>query len=249
MSISLKSSPLVLGVNIDHVATLREARGVHYPHLLQAAFLAEQGGADAITIHLREDRRHIQDADVFQIKNNINSHLNLEIALTHEMLIIAKKVKPHTICFVPEKREEVTTEGGLDVIQHFKTIQMACRELQQEGIQVSLFIDPSHEQIKAARDTGASCIEIHTGQYANTKNPTCLENEYNTIIKGVEYAQTQHLIVNAGHGLHYQNTAKIARIEGLHELNIGHSIIARALFVGLEAAVREMKMILRHASQ
>ncbi len=242
-----KTNPIYLGVNVDHVATLRQARGTDYPQVFHAALIAEQGGADGITIHLREDRRHIQDRDVELVKEVINSRLNLEMAVTDEMLAIAKKIKPEYVCLVPEKREEVTTEGGLDVVANFEKIKRVCGELAEHGIKVSLFIDPSESQIEASYKVDAPYIEIHTGHYANASN--CVEQQacLQKILQAVEQAKSNGIIVNAGHGLHYHNVAAIAAIEDIYELNIGHSIIARSIFTGLEKAVADMKSIMQKA--
>ncbi len=251
MSDLLISQPqsALLGVNIDHVATLRQARGVKYPQVLQAALIAEQAGADGITIHLREDRRHIQDRDVELIKEHINSRLNLEMAVTQEMISIAKRVQPEYVCLVPEKREELTTEGGLDVCGQFDKIKQACYELADLGIKVSLFIDADAKQIEAAHNTGAPFIEIHTGHYADATSESIRLEQYRLICNGVEQAKELGLMVNAGHGLHYHNVAPIAAIEAIYELNIGHSIIAQSVFSGLEKAVSDMKLIIGEARQ
>lgn len=240
-------NPIYLGVNVDHIATIREARGTHYPQVFQAALLAEQAGADGITIHLREDRRHIQDRDVELVKENINSRLNLEMAVTDEMIVIAKKINPEFVCLVPEKRQELTTEGGLDVVSHFDNIKRACNELGERGIKVSLFIDADEKQIEAAQKVAAPYIEIHTGHYADAANEKVAQQQFHKILQGVKQAKALDLIVNAGHGLHYHNVAAIAAIEDIYELNIGHSIIARALFTGLEKAVADMKQIMLEA--
>jgi len=240
-------SPIYLGVNIDHVATLRQARETDYPQVFHAALLAEQAGADGITIHLREDRRHIQDRDVELVKEVINSRLNLEMAVTDEMITIAKKINPEYVCLVPEKREEVTTEGGLDVVGNYDKVKKACDELGAQGIKVSLFIDADETQIKASQEVGAPFIEIHTGKYADAITPLLVDKEFDIIAKGVSYAKSVGLTVNAGHGLHYHNTARVATIPDIYELNIGHSIISRAVFTGLERAVSDMKNILIEA--
>jgi pyridoxine 5-phosphate synthase len=243
----MSNKPIYLGVNVDHVATVREARGTHYPQVFHAALLAEQGGADGITIHLREDRRHIQDRDVELVKENINSRLNLEMAVTDEMLAIALKTKPEYVCLVPEKREELTTEGGLDVVMHFDKIKQACRQLADADIKVSLFIDAQPEQIKAAASAGAPFIEIHTGHYADADSEQARLEYLSQIKRGVAQAVKLGLTVNAGHGLHYHNVQDIAAIEDIYELNIGHAIIARALFTGIEKAVADMKAIMQQA--
>lgn len=243
----MKNKPIYLGVNVDHIATLRQARGTHYPQVFHGALLAEQGGADGITIHLREDRRHIQDRDVELVKENINSRLNFEMAVTDEMIAIAKKTNPEYVCLVPEKREELTTEGGLDVAGNYDKIKRACDELGEQGIKVSLFIDAQEKQIDAAQKVGAPYIEIHTGHYADAQNKVEQKQHLHLILQGVEHAKNLGIVVNAGHGLHYHNVAAIAAIEDIYELNIGHSIIARAVFTGLETAVRDMKQIMLEA--
>lgn len=235
---------VLLGVNVDHVATLRQARGTRYPDPVQAALMAEEAGADGITIHPREDRRHIQDRDVLVLKETLQTRMNLEMAVTDAMIAFAKKVDPEHICLVPEKREELTTEGGLDVMGQEAKVKAACEELCEMGSEVSLFIDPDPLQIDAAVRCGAPAIEIHTGHYAEAKNSAQQAQELQRIVAGVEHALKHNLIVNAGHGLHYHNTHAIAAIPGMNELNIGHSIIARALFVGMKEAVAEMRRIL-----
>jgi len=239
-----KCHPIYLGVNVDHVATLRQARGTHYPQVFHAAILAEQAGADGITIHLREDRRHIQDRDVELVKENITSRLNLEMAVTDEMIAIAKKIDPEFVCLVPEKREELTTEGGLDVVGNYDKVKRACQELGAQGIKVSLFIDAQEKQIEAARNVEAPFIEIHTGHYADAQNEADQNQYLHQILRGVAQAKQLGITVNAGHGLHYHNVAAIAAIEDIYELNIGHSIIARAVFTGMEKAVSDMKNIM-----
>lgn len=234
-----------LGVNIDHVATVRQARGVEYPDPLQAALAAIKGGADGITLHLREDRRHIQDADVFLFKEKLNKPINLEMAATDSMVDIAIKVKPTYVCLVPEKRQELTTEGGLDVFSQKEHIKRICEKLKSAGIKVSLFIDPDKAQIEAAIYCNAPIIEIHTGKYADAKNKLEIQFELDRIIHAADYANKVGLIVNAGHGLHYDNVQSIVKIPHINELNIGHSIIAHALFVGMEKAVAEMKSLLK----
>ena len=236
-----------LGVNIDHVATLRQARGTSYPDPVSAALICEQAGAEGITLHLREDRRHIQDADVYRMRKALKTRMNLEIAVTDEMIEIAKNVKPHHICFVPEKREEVTTEGGLDVVGHFEDVRKATQELTAIGCDVSLFIDADFAQIDAAVACGAPTIEIHTGAYADAETPEQQQAELERIVKGVEYAASKGLVVNAGHGLHLENVTPIAQIPQIHELNIGHSIIADAVFIGLAEAVKQMKAVIKAA--
>jgi pyridoxine 5-phosphate synthase len=235
-----------LGVNIDHVATLRNARGTIYPDPLQAALLAEQAGADVITLHLREDRRHIRDADVEQIRPRLTTRMNLESAITDEMLDIACRLKPQDVCLVPERRNEVTTEGGLDVIRFFDDVKRACERLAKEGIRVSLFIDADAEQIRASAEAGAPVIELHTGRYADTEGAE-QQQELERIRTGVAVGVKQGLKVNAGHGLHYTNVQAIAAMPDIAELNIGHAIVAHAVFVGWENAVREMKAIMTRA--
>ncbi len=239
-------APILLGVNIDHIATLRQARGTRYPDPVQAAIEAEQAGADAITLHLREDRRHIQERDVTLIKQVLQTRMNLEMAVTDEMLEFAEQVRPENCCLVPEKREELTTEGGLDVAGQMGRVRDACSRLSDAGIEVSLFIDADPSQIEAALEVGAPTIEIHTGHYADATG-TQQQDDLEQIIKGVEIAHEAGLQVNAGHGLHYHNTQTIAAIPQLVELNIGHAIIARSLFVGLQSAVREMRAIMVEA--
>jgi pyridoxine 5-phosphate synthase len=235
-----------LGVNIDHVATLRNARGTVYPDPLQAALLAEQAGADAITLHLREDRRHIRDADVEKIRPLLTTRMNLESAVTEEMLDFACRMRPHDVCLVPERRAEVTTEGGLDVIRFFDDVKQACTRLAAQGIRVSLFIDADAEQIRAAADAGAPVIELHTGRYADTEGEV-QQAELERIRAGVAIGVRQGLKVNAGHGLHYTNVQAIAAMPDIAELNIGHAIVAQALFDGWENAVRSMKAIMTRA--
>ena len=239
---------VLLGVNIDHIATLRQARGTRYPDPVQAALVAEEAGADGITLHLREDRRHIQDRDVLLLSQMLNTRMNLEMAVTEEMVNIALKVKPACVCLVPEKREELTTEGGLNVIGNEAAIKSACDRLAIVGSEVSLFIDADEQQIDAAVRCGAPVIEIHTGHYADAKSPSAQLKELEKIVQGVSYALEKGLIVNAGHGLHYHNTEAIAAIPGINELNIGHSIIAHAAFVGLKTAVKEMRELITLAS-
>ena len=233
-----------LGVNIDHVATVRQARGISEPDPVAAAVLAELAGADGITIHLREDRRHIQDRDVFLLRQIIKTRLNLEMALAAEIIAIAEQVKPESVTLVPEKREELTTEGGLDVIGQREAVKDAVRRFQQHGIIVSLFIDPDPDQIQAARQVGTDFIEIHTGRYCDAGSSEAQDKEFNQIEAACVLARSLNLGVNAGHGLNYRNVQPIAAIPGIHELNIGHSIIGRAVLVGLERAVREMKSLL-----
>jgi len=238
---------ILLGVNIDHVATLRNARGTDYPSPLDAAFIAERAGADGITIHLREDRRHIKDQDVRDIVSNIHTRLNLELAVTSEMIDIACDVKPVSCCLVPEKREELTTEGGLDVAGNFNRLKDACSSLSSEGILISPFIDPDKEQIDAVKEAGATLLELHTGCYADASSESDQLHEYNRITEAASYAHGLGLQVNAGHGLHYHNVEAIAKIPQIIELNIGHSIIARAVMTGLDTAVRDMKVLMRNA--
>ncbi|MCC7005194.1 MAG: pyridoxine 5'-phosphate synthase [Ottowia sp.] len=236
-----------LGVNIDHVATLRNARRATYPDPIAAALLAEEAGADLITLHLREDRRHIVDADVWALRPKLHTRMNLECGLTPEMLDIARAIQPHDVCLVPERRAEVTTEGGLDVIQQFSQVQAACRSLQDAGIRVSLFINPEEDQILAAAQTGAQAIELHTGHYANAVDERVRAQEVARIAQSVAVALRQGLRVNAGHGLHYENVQKIAALPGIAELNIGHAIVAHAVFVGWQVAIREMKALIVQA--
>lgn len=237
----------LLGVNIDHVATLRQARRTRYPDPVQAALAAEQAGADSITVHLREDHRHIQERDVLTLKEVMVTPLNLEMAVTAGMLAFAERVRPQFCCLVPERREELTTEGGLDVAGQRKRILEACVRLAAAGIRASLFIDPDPIQIEGARDCGAPVIEIHTGSYADAGNEALRQRELEKIVSGVKRAAELGLQVNAGHGLNYQNVAPVAAIPEIRELNIGHGIVARALFTGMEEAVREMKRLLREA--
>ena len=235
-----------LGVNIDHIATLRQVRGTAYPDPVRAALLAEEAGADAITLHLREDRRHIQDRDVMEIREKLRTRMNLEAAVTGEMIGIAIKVRPHDICLVPERRQELTTEGGLDVIAQLGRIKDACSSLNAMGVRVSLFIDADLGQIDAAKQTGATVIEIHTGHYADSQGQVRAA-EFRRILGAVEYARSLGLKVNAGHGLNYDNVQPIAGISGIAELNIGHAIVAQAVFTGWKAAVREMKQLILEA--
>jgi len=234
---------ILLGVNIDHVATLREARGTNYPEPVHAALMVEQAGADSITIHLREDRRHINDRDVALIRSTLQTKLNLEMAVTDEMIAIAIQTKPHFSCLVPEKRQELTTEGGLDVAGNLSRITDAVTALKKSEIKVSLFIDADPSQIEAAAASGAEMIELHTGLYADTTDAE-QARELSRIIQGATLASRLGLQVNAGHGLHYHNVGPIASIPEIVELNIGHAIIARALFSGLPLAVSEMKQLM-----
>jgi len=238
---------LLLGVNIDHVATLRQARGTRYPDPVFAASVAEHAGADGITVHLREDRRHIQDRDIRVLAQTLQTRMNFEMAVTDEMLSFAEEIRPAHACLVPEKREELTTEGGLDVLGHKASVAAACERLAKVGVEVSLFIDPDPQQIDAAIDCGAPLIELHTGAYADTEGER-QRAELERIRAASEYAFSRGLIVNAGHGLHYHNVEPIAEIPQLHELNIGHGIIARAIFVGLDQAIREMSQLMASAS-
>jgi pyridoxine 5-phosphate synthase len=238
---------LLLGVNIDHIATLRNARGTQYPDPVQAAFIAEQAGADGITVHLREDRRHITDRDVRILRQIIQTRMNLEMAVTDEMLDIAIELKPHFCCLVPEKREEVTTEGGLDVAGQQDKMAVAVERLAKAGILVSLFIDPDHRQIDAAVAVGAPYIEIHTGAYAEAEGELAVKAELHRIAVAATYAAEKGLKVNAGHGLTYHNVQPIAALPEMHELNIGHAIIGQAVMCGLPAAVTDMKLLMREA--
>ncbi|MEJ6473457.1 pyridoxine 5'-phosphate synthase [Pseudoalteromonas piscicida] len=240
---------ILLGVNVDHIATLRQARGTSYPDPAHAAAVAEHAGADGITIHLREDRRHIQDRDVYVMAKTIQTRMNLEIAVTDEMLDIACEVKPQYVCLVPEKREELTTEGGLDVAGNQDKVTAATKRLTEAGIKVSLFIDADKTQLDAAKQTGAPYIEIHTGAYADAENDAEMQAELERIREGVKYAHSLGIVVNAGHGLHYHNVKAIAEMPEIYELNIGHAIIARAAVDGLEKAVRDMKRLMLEARQ
>ncbi|OSI15335.1 pyridoxine 5'-phosphate synthase [Neisseria dumasiana] len=238
---------MLLGVNIDHVATLRNARGTIYPSPLEAALIAETHGADLITLHLREDRRHIKDADVFAIKQAIRTRMNLEMALTEEMLENALQVMPEDVCIVPERREEVTTEGGLDVLAQQKKIAEFTKTLTDAGIRVSLFIDADEAQIQAARDVGAPVIELHTGAYADAETPQQRQAQLLRIEEGANFGSDLGLVVNAGHGLTIHNVSPIAKILAIHELNIGHSLMAQAIFIGLPEAIRQMKEVMFRA--
>jgi pyridoxine 5-phosphate synthase len=238
---------LLLGVNIDHVATLRQARGTRYPDPIQAAIEAEQAGADAITLHLREDRRHIQDRDVELLARVLQTRMNLEMAVTEEMLAIAERIRPPDCCLVPERREEITTEGGVDVVGQFGLISEACARLKETGIRVSLFVAADPKQIEAASRSGANTIEIHTGHYASNPDRDSRDQELRRIRMAVDQGVAAGLQVNAGHGLNYHNVTAIARIPQIRELNIGHAIIARAVFTGLHEAVREMRRLIREA--
>lgn len=239
---------VLLGVNIDHIATLRQARGTRYPEPVQAALIAEQAGADGITVHLREDRRHINDRDVELLMQTAQTRINLEMAATREMLDIACRLRPPHCCLVPERREEVTTEGGLDVVGNFEELKAACGRLNDAGIQVSLFIDAVPAQIEAAVACGAAAIELHTGQYAEADDEATRIEELRRIHTGLDLGKENGLIVNAGHGLHYHNTQDIAALPGIHELNIGHAIVARAVLTGLDEAVRSMRALIDQAA-
>ncbi|HVO93671.1 MAG TPA: pyridoxine 5'-phosphate synthase [Terriglobales bacterium] len=235
-----------LGVNVDHVATLRQARGIDVPDPVEAALLAEQAGADGITVHLREDRRHIQERDVRQLRERVRTKVNLEMAVTAAIVAFAESVRPDDACFVPEKREELTTEGGLDIVAHRARVKGAVERLRARGVHVSLFIDPEEAQIKTAAEIGAHAIEIHTGSYCNATG-SALEKELASIVSAAALARSLGLEVHAGHGLNYDNVLPIASIPEMVELNIGHSIIARAVIVGIAQAVREMKDLLARA--
>ncbi|SDT93560.1 pyridoxine 5'-phosphate synthase [Halopseudomonas salegens] len=239
---------VLLGVNIDHIATVRQARGTRYPDPVQAAIEAEQAGADGITVHLREDRRHIQERDVRLLAEVLQTRMNLELAVTDAMLAFAAEIRPAHVCLVPEKREELTTEGGLDIIGNQARVQAAVEQLTELGSEVSLFIDPDLAQIDMARRLGAPVIELHTGHYADTSG-TEQAAALKSIRHAAAHARKLGLVVNAGHGLHYHNVEPIAAIDGMHELNIGHAIIARALFSGLASAVRDMRSLIQAAQQ
>ena len=236
-----------LGVNIDHIATIRQARGTDYPSILDAATLAEQAGADSITLHLREDRRHMQDHDLYTLKPLLKTKMNLEIAATNEMLAIALDVLPEDVCLVPERREERTTEGGLDVVKQFQQIKEITTTLKAAGIRVSLFIAPDKEQVDASHELGAPVIEIHTGHYANLTDLTLQKAELEKIQLITTYADEKGLVVNAGHGLHYTNVQNIAKIQQINELNIGHAIVAKAIFIGWERAIQLMQQCIRES--
>ena len=239
---------IYLGVNIDHIATLRQARKTRYPSVAEAALQAETAGADSITLHLREDRRHIQDEDVDILRRVLKTKMNLEMAVTPEMLAIAARVKPQDVCLVPEKREELTTEGGLDVAAQIEKIRDACTQMKEAGVRVSLFIDADKKQLEAARECGAPLVEIHTGHYADLEDPVAKHHELDRIRKAVAYGLGLGLTVNAGHGLTYHNVQPIAAISGVPELNIGHAIVAQALFTGWEKAVAERKRLMVEAA-
>ncbi|MBY0483956.1 pyridoxine 5'-phosphate synthase [Nitrosomonas sp.] len=238
-----------LGVNIDHVATLRQARGTNYPDPIEAALIAESAGADAITLHLREDRRHIQDRDVEILRDRLTTRMNLESAVTEEMIGIALKIKPHDICLVPERREELTTEGGLDVVKYFDQIKRVCQKLGEAEIRVSLFINADSLQIDAAARAGAPVIEIHTGSFADAVTAEAQEKQFAEVKKAVAMGIDLGLKVNAGHGLHYENVQQIASLSKISELNIGHAIVSRAIFVGFKQAVYEMKQLMLEARE
>ena len=237
-----------LGINIDHVTTLRQARGTKYPSVIQAALRAEQSGADSITLHLREDRRHMQDADIYALRPLLQTKMNLECAVTDEMIAIALDVAPQDVCLVPERREERTTEGGLDVIAQFDKVAAATKKMSDAGIRVSLFIAPDIDQIEASHRAGAPVIEIHTGTFADATDVAIQSAELARIKTALNYALRLGLVVNAGHGLNNHNVHKIAALPGIDELNIGHAIVAHALFVGWDNAVREMKALIREST-
>lgn len=236
-----------LGINIDHVATLRQARRAAYPDPVRAAVVAEAAGADLITLHLREDRRHIQDRDVFALREAITTRMNLECAVVDEMIDIALQVRPEDVCLVPERREEVTTEGGLDVRTHLAAVKAATDRLHEAGIRVSLFIDPEPDQIDAAAAAGARVVELHTGAYSHAVSREDIERELQRVVRAAQHGASRGIRVNAGHGLHYENVQSIAAIAELAELNIGHAIIGEAVFLGLDVAVRRMKNLMRVA--
>jgi len=238
-----------LGINIDHVATLRQARGTKYPSVVEAALRAEQAGADSITLHLREDRRHMQDEDIFAIRPLLQTKMNLELAATDEMIAIASRVKPQDVCIVPERREERTTEGGLNLKESYDHLYRATQNLTEQGSRVSLFIAPDLKDIDLAKKMGAPVIEIHTGSYADAEDEETKQKEFKRVKAAAEHALSLGLVVNAGHGLHYHNVNLIAAIPGIEELNIGHAIVAHALFVGWDNAIREMKLLLRDYSK
>ncbi len=233
-----------LGVNIDHVATLREARRSIEPEPVFAAIICEAAGADSIVVHLREDRRHIKDRDLYILKGAVKTRLNLEMSIAQEIVEIACKVKPDQATLVPEKRQELTTEGGLDVLINFKRIKQVLSRLEEHGIAVSLFIDPDKKQIEAVKKAGAGIIELHTGRYADAKDKKGQDKYFQELKTATHYAQAKGLLVNAGHGLNYTNVSRVAKINGIEELNIGYSIVCRAVLVGLERAVKEMKALI-----
>lgn len=234
-----------LGVNIDHVATLREARKISYPDPIYAAVLAELGGCDGITVHLREDRRHIKDRDLYLLKDTIKTRLNLEMSTSEDIVKIALKVKPDMVTLVPEKRQELTTEGGLDVIKNKKRVSEVIKIFKKSGIEAFIFIDADRKQIEMAKNIGADGIEIHTGRYADARSKSDIEREFLKIKEAIQFSLDIDLITSAGHGLNYHNVRRIAEIPGLYELNIGHSIVSYAVYVGMERAVREMVNIIR----
>ena len=236
-----------LGINIDHVATLRQVRGTAYPDVVKAALLAEDAGADLITLHLREDRRHIQDRDVEILRPQLRTRMNLETAVTEEMITFALRIGPNDVCLVPEKREELTTEGGLDVVNGFDRIEEAVRRLTAAGIRTSLFIDPEQDQLDAARACGAPVIELHTGAYAEARDVAEIDLEFQRIQTAVLHGNRLGLRVNAGHGLNFENVQRIAKLSGIAELNIGHAIVAESIFMGWQAAIREMKRLMSEA--
>jgi len=244
---TMSKQPILLGVNIDHIATLRQARGTRYPEPVQAALVAEQAGADGVTAHLREDRRHIQDRDIFLLKELLHTRLNLEMAVTDEMVAIARDVKPYACCPVPEKRTELTTEGGLDVAANLARLESACAALAEASIEVSLFIDPDLVQIDAAVKAGAPVVELHTGRYADAGNRISQAEELARIQQAARYAHSVGLQVNAGHGLNFYNVEAICAIPEIVELNIGHAIIAQALFSGLAQTVSDLKQVMKNA--
>ncbi|MBA1145492.1 pyridoxine 5'-phosphate synthase [Ectothiorhodospiraceae bacterium WFHF3C12] len=243
----MTSARPTLGVNLDHVATLRQARGTRYPDPMHAVFVAEQAGADGITLHLREDRRHVQDRDIELAGGLVQTKLNLEMAVTEEMLGIAERYRPADCCLVPERRQELTTEGGLDVKGQMPRLREACQRLSAAGVRVSLFIDPEPTQIEAAAAVGAPAIELHTGAYADAVDDESRAACLGRLREGLALGLESGLQVNAGHGLHYHNVQPVAALEGISELNIGHGIVARAVITGLDEAVREMKRLIREA--
>ncbi|SDF76742.1 pyridoxine 5'-phosphate synthase [Phytopseudomonas seleniipraecipitans] len=243
-----KANRVLLGVNIDHVATLRQARGTRYPDPVKAALDAEEAGADGITVHLREDRRHIQERDVRLLKEVMQTRMNFEMGVTDFMLDFAEEIRPEHVCLVPETRQELTTEGGLDVAGQEARIAAAVKRLAAVDSEVSLFIDADPRQIEASKRTGAPAIELHTGRYADAHDPQQAAIELQRIREGVALGVSLGLIVNAGHGLHYHNVEPVAAIPGINELNIGHALVSHALFVGFKDAVREMKQLIESAA-
>jgi pyridoxine 5-phosphate synthase len=243
------NSAILLGVNVDHIATIRQARGTQYPDPVRASFIAVEAGADGITVHLREDRRHIQELDVRLLSESLKVPLNLEMAATPSMIDFALQVGPEKCCIVPEKRQELTTEGGLDVCALKLELTTTCTSLSRRGIEVSLFIDPEEAQIEAAASIGVPVVELHTGAYAEATNKASEDREFDKIVRAARFANEANLKVNAGHGLHYENVARIASISFLEELNIGHAIVAEALFDGLSQAVRRMRRAMERDSQ